>query len=165
MISFIAAFIASMLVTIISETLAWILVRKNETYQRLQAMIEQTKAKIAKLKAGGATGRKIEQTENELRDAEQQATFTRLWATIASGVVLFGLMTGLNSGFSGSVAARLPFEPFSFIRGLSHRTLLGDDWKECSTMFIYIIFSMAVRPTVQKFLGTGPKRGEQPTFF
>lgn len=38
--------------------------------------------------------------------------------------------------FGGQVVAKLPFEPVSFIRGISHRGLPGEDWTDCSFAFI-----------------------------
>ena len=47
--------------------------------------------------------------------------------------------------FDGRVVARLPFEPISFVRGLSHRNLAGEDFRECSFIFLYILCTMSIR--------------------
>jgi len=60
--------------------------------------------------------------------------------------------------FDGKVVARLPFEPFSLVRGLSHRNLPGDDYYECSMMFFYVLCSMGLRSNLQKLLGVAPPK-------
>ena len=47
--------------------------------------------------------------------------------------------------FDGRVVARLPFVPVSWIQGLSHRNLSGDDYTECSFIFLYILCTMSIR--------------------
>lgn len=49
------------------------------------------------------------------------------------------------SRFDGHVVAKLPFEPFSLIQGLSHRNLMGSDVTDCSFIFLYILCTMSIR--------------------
>lgn len=60
--------------------------------------------------------------------------------------------------FDGRVVARLPFLPISWIQGLSHRNLPGDDYSECSFIFLYILCTMSIRQNIQKMLGFAPSR-------
>lgn len=81
------------------------------------------------------------------------------------------------SRFDGHVVAKLPFQPFSLIQGLSHRNLMGSDVTDCSFIFLYILCTMSIREVrsneywlltlmvlycsqnVQKLLGFGLSRG------
>jgi len=47
--------------------------------------------------------------------------------------------------FDGRVVAKLPFVPISFIQGLSHRNLAGEDYTDCSFIFLYILCTMSIR--------------------
>lgn len=47
--------------------------------------------------------------------------------------------------FDGRVVAKLPFYPLSWMQGLSHRNLPGDDYTECSFIFLYILCTMSIR--------------------
>lgn len=47
--------------------------------------------------------------------------------------------------FDGHVVAKLPFTPISWIQGISHRGLLGDDFTDCSFIFLYIVSTMSIR--------------------
>lgn len=55
------------------------------------------------------------------------------------------LLSMFNSIFDGRVVAKLPFEPISLVRGLSHRGLLGEDYTDCSFLFLYILCTMSIR--------------------
>ena len=63
-----------------------------------------------------------------------------------------------NTIFEGRVVAKLPFTPLSWIQGLSHRSLLGNDPTDCSFIFLYILCTMSVRQNIQKALGLAPSR-------
>ena len=47
--------------------------------------------------------------------------------------------------FDGKVVAKLPFEPITLLRGISHRNLMGSDYTDCSFIFLYILCTMSVR--------------------
>jgi uncharacterized membrane protein (DUF106 family) len=68
------------------------------------------------------------------------------------------LLSMFNSIFEGRVVAKLPFEPISWIRGLSHRNLNGEDYTDCSFLFLYILCTMSIRQNLQKVLGVEPSR-------
>jgi hypothetical protein len=71
--------------------------------------------------------------------------------------------------YIGIVVAKLPFEPISLFRNITHRSiniyiyiyicisnildLLGNDPTDCAYIFIYILFSFIVRGNIQKFFG------------
>jgi hypothetical protein len=56
------------------------------------------------------------------------------------------------------VVAKLPFEPFSLMRGMTHRNIIGNDWTDCSMIFIYVLSNVSLRPIIQKVLGLGGPR-------
>lgn len=60
--------------------------------------------------------------------------------------------------FDGRVVAKLPFVPLSYIQGLSHRNLLGEDYTDCSFIFLYILCTMSIRQVMLDTLATGSKR-------
>ena len=43
------------------------------------------------------------------------------------------------------MVAKLPFEPIGLIQGLSHRNLLGEDFTDCSFIFLYVLCTMSIR--------------------
>ena len=56
------------------------------------------------------------------------------------------------------VVAKLPFEPISFMRGLTHRNIVGNDYSDCSMIFIYVLSNVSLRSVIKKALGfSGPR--------
>jgi hypothetical protein len=55
--------------------------------------------------------------------------------------------------FEGIVIARLPFEPFSMISGLTHYGLPGENKNECSMTFIFILCNLTFGNYAKKALG------------
>lgn len=47
--------------------------------------------------------------------------------------------------FDGRVVARLPFTPIPWVQGLSHRNLSGENYTECSFIFLYLLCTMSIR--------------------
>jgi len=47
--------------------------------------------------------------------------------------------------FDGRVVAKLPFVPISWLQNISHRNLLGEDYTDCSFIFLYILCTMSIR--------------------
>ncbi|VDP32028.1 unnamed protein product [Schistosoma margrebowiei] len=74
------------------------------------------------------------------------------------GVIVNILFAILLIRFDGRVVAKLPFVPFSWIQGLSHRNLPGNDFTDASFVFVYILCTMSIRQNVQKILGFAPSR-------
>ncbi|KAL1458554.1 hypothetical protein WDU94_008692 [Cyamophila willieti] len=60
--------------------------------------------------------------------------------------------------FDGKIVAKLPFTPISWVQGLSHRNLAGEDHTDCSFIFLYILCTMSIRQNIQKMLGFAPSR-------
>lgn len=60
--------------------------------------------------------------------------------------------------FDGRVVAKLPFIPISMVQGLSHRNLPGEDYTDCSFIFLYVLCTMFIRQNIQKMLGFAPSR-------
>ena len=68
----------------------------------------------------------------------------------------------MYSNYEGVVVARLPFQPVSFISGLTHYGLKGDDFKECSMTFMYILCNLTFGNFAKKILGLEGERVNLP---
>ena len=66
---------------------------------------------------------------------------------IRKEVLLLSQMIPLSLYFSfdGRVVAKLPFVPISLLQGISHRNLAGEDYTDCSFIFLYILCTMSIR--------------------
>ncbi|KAG7264834.1 hypothetical protein CRUP_001478 [Coryphaenoides rupestris] len=112
--------------------ITWVLVYRTEKYKRLKAEVEKQSKKLEKKK----------ETITESAGRQQKKKIGKKDST----------------SFDGRVVAKLPFTPISYIQGLSHRNLLGEDFTDCSFIFLYILCTMSIRQNIQKMLGLAPSR-------
>jgi len=79
---------------------------------------------------------------------------TKANSTLGSNVFYFQFYFSrfcFGARFEGRVVAKLPFVPIGLFQGLSHRGLAGDDYTDCSFIFLYILCTMSIRQ-VRKYL-------------
>ncbi|MGH0181055.1 UNVERIFIED_CONTAM: hypothetical protein FKN15_005599 [Acipenser sinensis] len=110
----------------------------------LLAEVEKKKETITE-SAGKQQKKKIERQEEKLKNNNRDLSMVRMKSMFAIGFCFTALMGMFNSIFDGRVVAKLPFAPLSYIQGLSHRNLLGDDYTDCSFIFLYILCTMSIR--------------------
>jgi hypothetical protein len=82
---------------------------------------------------------------------------TRL-ALIGIPVMIVGYQL-LSAAYDGVVLINLPFTPFRFMQGLTHRNLPGDDYSEMSVHFVFIIALAVLRKRAQTI---AEERGWRP---
>uniref|UniRef100_A0A0N5AYP4 Phenylalanine--tRNA ligase beta subunit n=1 Tax=Syphacia muris TaxID=451379 RepID=A0A0N5AYP4_9BILA len=119
---------------------------------------------------GDRTGKKkIEREEERLKATNRDMSMFKMKSMFAIGFAFTALLSTFSSIFDGRTVAKLPFTPISFIQGLSHRNLIGDDYTDCSFIFLYILCTMTIRQNLQKMLGFAPSRAMNrqvpPSFF
>ncbi|XP_053929396.1 calcium load-activated calcium channel isoform X1 [Cuculus canorus] len=119
--------------------------------------VEKKKETITE-SAGRQQKKKIERQEEKLKNNNRDLSMVRMKSMFAIGFCFTALMGMFNSIFDGRVVAKLPFIPLSYIQGLSHRNLLGEDYTDCSFIFLYILCTMSIRQNIQKMLGLAPSR-------
>lgn len=152
---------------------SWFFVYRTEEYKRLKKHIEQLTAKIEKKKSedgsGGGSGeggrsgqaKKVNALDEQLKARNRDLSMTKFKSTFFVGVILLFVFGFLNHLFEGVPVAKLPFEPFSLLRGMSHRGLSGSDATDCSMVFMYVLGNMGIRANIQKFLGFTPQTPAQ----
>ena len=82
----------------------------------------------------------------------------KMKSMVVIGFTFTALLGMFNTIFDGKVVAKLPFEPIALLRGISHRSLMGSDYTDCSFIFLYILYTMSVRENIIKLLGFGSSR-------
>lgn len=101
--------------------------------------------------------------EERLKQLQTEMTSMKFKSTLLIGLFLIVTMSSLSNYFDGIPIARLPFEPISLFQNITHRGLPGDDYTECSYIFIYMMASFLIRGNIQKFFGwEGPKTNFNP---
>ncbi|XP_064396498.1 calcium load-activated calcium channel-like isoform X2 [Halichondria panicea] len=154
--AFLIVFIA-MCTAFLSEGILYLFVYRTDSYKRLKATVEKQSKKLEKKKEqlGEVASKKLGRQEEQLKTNSRDLNTVKMKSAVAIGLTFTALMGMFNTIFDGRVVAKLPFEPFSLLQGLSHRTLMGSDFTDCSFIFLYILCTMAVR---EKMLGFGLSR-------
>ncbi|XP_060597591.1 calcium load-activated calcium channel-like [Ruditapes philippinarum] len=152
----------SICTALLGEGLTWLLVYRTEKYKKLKAEVEKQSKKLEKQKEVEASDRsqkkKIERQEERLKNNNRDLSMVKMKSMFAIGFAFTSLLSMFNSIFDGRVVAKLPFVPISFIQGISHRNLAGEDYTDCSFIFLYILCTMSIRQNIQKMLGLAPSR-------
>lgn len=55
--------------------------------------------------------------------------FNSIKCNLIIGVLMIAALNMVGTYFQGVVVVKLPFEPFSFIQGITHRNIAGTDYK------------------------------------
>ncbi|KAI1732755.1 integral membrane protein DUF106 domain-containing protein [Ditylenchus destructor] len=161
--------VIAMFTALLGEGLTYVLVYRSDEYKRLKYSMERKTKKLerkkesvessgANLNANRTQKRKIEKEEERLKATNRDLSMFRMKSMLAIGFVFTALLSTFSSIFEGRVVAKLPFVPISWIQGLSHRNLIGDDFTDCSFIFLYILCTMSIRQNLQKMLGFTPSR-------
>lgn len=154
-----------------SEFLVWLLVYRREGYQRLRKSIDRTtkQMEVAKAtpeksekdaaKAAKQKAKRVSRFEDDLRYLERDIAAYQSRAMAFVSLLLVAFYWALSSIFDGVPVAKLPFVPFNFLTGITHRGMEGTDMTECSVAFLYSLTAMALRANVQKVTGFAPPKG------
>ncbi|CAG2120774.1 unnamed protein product [Medioppia subpectinata] len=149
------------------------MVYRTDKYKRLKAEVERQCKRLEKKKETiGETNdkqmkKKLEREEEKLKNHNRDLSLVKMKSMFAIGFAFTALLSmfniylfalNMNTSFDGRVVAKLPFIPISLIQGLSHRNLNGDDYTDCSFIFLYILCTMSIRQNIQKLLGFSPSR-------
>lgn len=147
-----------------SEGLTWLFVYRTEKYKKLKNEVEKQSKKLEKKKeltndsVDKSQKKKLERQEEKLKTNNRDLSMVKMKSMLAIGLTFTALLSMFNSIFDGRVVAKLPFTPISWLHGFSHRNLPGQDYSDCSFIFVYILCTMSIRQNIQKLLGFGPSR-------
>lgn len=104
-----------------------------------------------------AQEKKKERNETKLKEWHQQLTLSKFKSTGIVAIFMIAFMSTLSSTYHGVVVAKLPFTPIGLFQGITHRNLPGDDYTDCSMIFLYLLASIVVRSNIQKYFAFAPK--------
>ncbi|KAJ1913527.1 hypothetical protein IWQ60_009171 [Tieghemiomyces parasiticus] len=149
------------------EYLGYTLVYGKEEYLTIKQNLQRTQAKLDAEEANDSgTGnpkkreRRLEEMRKQIKVYNTRASSMALRTSLATAALQIVAFYLLNSvALPGVTVAKLPFEPYSFIQGLSHRGLAGDDPTDCSAVFIFILSSVVIKAAFQRYFDLGIRQG------
>ena len=80
-------------------------------------------------------------------------TFSSFKSHIIVGLLMIVVINLIGTYFNGQVVAILPFEPFSLMRGITHRNIVGENYYEAAYLFLYILTAFIWRNNIKKIFG------------
>eukprot|EP00048_Salpingoeca_helianthica_P006717 m.101868 g.101868 ORF g.101868 m.101868 type:complete len:176 (+) comp14100_c0_seq3:43-570(+) len=144
---------------ILSEALAYVLVYRTEHFQSLKDQALRGAKRFEKMKeeaVGNKADKKKKQMdmlEDNLKGLRRSIEVTKAKSMILSGLMLISIYHYMSSIFGTAPVARLPFEPFGFVQWVSHRNVAGDDPRDCSFAFVYLLSMLTLRQSISRLTG------------
>jgi len=165
----------SLISAVVSEAVSWLLIYRKPHYVALVDNLEKEQKKLDKWKDGEESGnrgrsdksKKIKSKDARVKELHRELQVIKMSSQMVMAVSMIGVFSVLSSIYDAKVVAKLPFIPVSFVQGLSHRNLPGDDMTDASYIFLYAISSMAIKSNLMKALGFTPPQppaGQNPFF-
>ncbi|KNC76281.1 hypothetical protein SARC_11211 [Sphaeroforma arctica JP610] len=161
--------VMAVMLSVFTETIAYFMLYRKEEYWSTLEEINVAQGKynredrMHRRKHGdinNVKNKKIPFLETKISDATGRLNRMKMFAMFAQAVVFISVMSSVNNTFGGIVFAKLPFMPFSLAQNITHRGLDGEDYREASFLFIYVMCTTALRPVVPKLLGTTHRRAK-----
>lgn len=100
----------------------------------------------------------VARLEEEVKEATTKMSGMKFRSNFLSSAFFFLLYRYISSRYTGTVVARLPFEPWGFVRNFAMRGLSGVDTRVCGFGLVYSLATMALKANVPKALGFAPPR-------
>ena len=152
--------------TLFSEFLCYVLVYSDDSFSPLTDEVSECNKRITKLKDNKSSAnekkdkKELVRLQKQLKTASSKLNGLRFKTNFIMPFVMMAVFGILGSSYDGLVVGRLPFEPFSFIQGMTLRGIDGiaEDNRDCSFFPLYILGNMGLKPVITKLLGFAPPR-------
>ena len=162
---------AAICFSMVSEAISWFMIYRHEEYKKAIAEIVELQNRVESMQekmqysAGAqslnqqkAQQRKLQVQMDTLKSRQSGMMVRKTRGMIGSGLFMIVGMGLLNSWFSGTVAARLPFTPWAMASNLTHYGITSPDMTLCSVTFIFVMTNMSIGAYLKKFIALeGPR--------
>ena len=164
----------TILLSLFNEFMNWALVYRLFEYKVNIANVEKVSKDIDLLKnkmtqcspnEQTTIKRKVKEAESKLKILNPAMFGIKFKSTIVSLISTVAMFSFLGRAYEKAVVLTLPFEPISFVRSMSHRSLEGQNFYECSYLFVYILSNLCIRPAISKFFGFEPPKASQKSMW
>ncbi|PVU93936.1 hypothetical protein BB561_002935 [Smittium simulii] len=155
---FFQVYLICICISIVGELINYKLLYSTSKYNSLKKNIIVAKKKLELEEADSSSNvtkqkRKIAQVKAQLELYAKESSTIQLRALLISSVLQFFFMYIIGSVYENRVIAKLPFTPMYFFQGFTHRGLEGEDFTQCSALFVFILNSMSAKPIIDNLFG------------
>ncbi|KAJ1940359.1 hypothetical protein FBU59_003836 [Linderina macrospora] len=167
MSDFVKLLALSFLASAVSEAISYYVVYRTERFQALKQKLITNEAKLAEeqsITTGNSNKRqkRIENLEAGLKATRRDAQGLQIRNTLIVAVMQVVVIYQVNTMFGGRSVAKLPFEPISVFRSLTHRGLPDDSAPtDCSATFVFILGGLTWKALLDRMLQLGMPKGNQ----
>jgi hypothetical protein len=139
--------------------LSWLLLFKSEAFRQQSSSLEKKNRTLEDFKSkeaeehDKAIEKKIKRLEDEIQNLTKDLSMKNMRYQIVSGLLLLVLNRLLKSPFDGVVVAKIPFQPFGLVGGLTHRGIESEDLTDANFQFVYWLGSLLFRDILNRAFG------------
>ncbi|KAJ1982230.1 Calcium load-activated calcium channel [Dimargaris cristalligena] len=143
----------------LAEYMGYRLVYSTEDYQFLKESLARTQKRLAQEEDNDSgTGnpkrreRRLEELRKQIKTNQSRASGMTMRLSLMTAALQIAAFYVLGSVLlPGVTVAKLPFEPFGLVQGLSHRGLEGDNPTDCSPVFLFVVASLFTKAAIQRY--------------
>jgi hypothetical protein len=144
--------------SLVNLFLAWLLLFRSAAFRAEVASLEKAKHQKEELRREGdpdekTRAKKIKRVDDNISEISKRLTMKNMRYNLLSVVFLFIFNRLLRSFFQGTIVARLPFEPISFLTRVTHRGIETEDLRDGNFEFVYWLGTLLFRDLLTKWFG------------
>eukprot|EP01070_Trichotokara_eunicae_P010009 Trichotokara_eunicae@DN6230_c0_g1_i10.p1 len=151
-----AVVLTALAVACTSEGVSWFFFFRKDDFKELTSSINRISGKLDAKRETMKPGKKetrLQAQEETLKRKIQEYQTLRMKAGFSSSLLYIVFVPMIYQAFDGIVVAKLPFVPILMFRTLAHQSLGGNDFTDCSMMFLYVVSLTSFRANIQKLVG------------
>mmetsp|Transcript_10185 Transcript_10185/g.31148 ORF Transcript_10185/g.31148 Transcript_10185/m.31148 type:complete len:188 (-) Transcript_10185:47-610(-) len=156
----ISVVLISVSTSLLTEAASWLAVYRTSDFKsnrrkldELTKRREKEDAVTVSLDRRKGHDKKLQRINEDIKKTSTTMNGQKFKLNIVISIFYMIIYRIVSRYFYGKAVATLPFDPITYIRGMTHRGIEGEDYSECSFAFIYALCTWAIRSSIQKAFG------------
>eukprot|EP00917_Polyrhabdina_sp_WS-2016_P009580 GHVP01021167.1.p1 GENE.GHVP01021167.1~~GHVP01021167.1.p1 ORF type:complete len:196 (+),score=20.31 GHVP01021167.1:39-590(+) len=147
----------SLVGAILSEGLVWFILYRKDDYKNLVQEIKTLSAKYEAMLNGSSTQKPEarQQLKTTIEQKFKSLTMMKTKGGFIVTVLQMSLIPLAKNYYDAIPVAKFPFHVPGFFQKISHNSLPGEDYTDCSMWFLQILASTVYRACLQEAIGHG----------
>eukprot|EP00188_Purpureofilum_apyrenoidigerum_P004480 Plantae.Rhodophyta-Purpureofilum_apyrenoidigerum.ctg5096.p1 GENE.Plantae.Rhodophyta-Purpureofilum_apyrenoidigerum.ctg5096~~Plantae.Rhodophyta-Purpureofilum_apyrenoidigerum.ctg5096.p1 ORF type:complete len:188 (-),score=47.01 Plantae.Rhodophyta-Purpureofilum_apyrenoidigerum.ctg5096:249-812(-) len=156
----IAVVLISVVTSLLTEVVSWLFVYRTSDFKsnkrkldELSKRREKEDAITVSLDKRKLHDKKLQRINEDIRKTSTTLNGQKFKLNIVISIFYMIVYRVVSKYFYGKPVATLPFDPITYVRGMTHRGIEGEDYSQCSFAFIYALCTWSIRGSIQKAFG------------